>query len=103
VSSKLDEKLHQIAADGPQPELRGAAGTCRFDVEGGESRWIRVEDGAVTVLEAPVDADCTLSSSSDDWERMASGEQNPLTTWLRGDLRIAGDPQLANRVGRLFL
>jgi putative sterol carrier protein len=103
MSSTLEAKLKDIAKEGAQSELRGTSGTCRFDVDGRESLWIRVENATVTLLDTPVDADCTLSSSSDDWDRIATGEQNPMTTWLRGDLKVGGDVQLANKVGHLFL
>jgi putative sterol carrier protein len=103
MSNALEQKLQEIVSEGFQPELRGTSGTCCLEVDGGESQWIRIQDGAVSILNAPVDPDCTLASSSDDWERIAAGTQNPLTTWLRGDLRVSGDAQFANRVGRLFI
>jgi predicted lipid carrier protein YhbT len=86
------------------PMLHRAAGTCRFDVVGCGSWLVRADHGVLTVAEArgPSPADCTLTAREDDFLRMARGEQNPLTTFMRGRLQMTGQIPLAERFLHLF-
>jgi hypothetical protein len=89
---------------GNDPMLRRAVGTCRFDVVGCGSWLVRADRGVLTVDEAheQLPADCTLTASEDDFLRMARGEQNPLTTFMRGRLQTSGQISLAERFLHLF-
>lgn len=96
----IDSRVDALVEKGYDPLLRGARGTCRIDVEGAGSRILRIDDGAVTLVDGPIEPDCVISASSEDFDRIARGEQNPLTTWLRGDLTVRGEVTVARRVAR---
>src|SRR5262249_53105162 len=93
-----------VARGSNDPMLRHATGTCRFDIVGIGSWLVRADHGTLSVNEArgPTPADCTLTASADDFVRMARGEQNPLTTFMRGRLQLTGRIQLAERFLHLF-
>ena len=86
------------------PMLRRATGTCRFDIVGAGSWLVRADHGALSVNAATEStlADCTLIATEDDFVRMARGEQNPLTSFMRGRLRMTGRISLAERFLHLF-
>ena len=73
----------------------------------GEGRWlVEVRDGAVTVTEdfqgADGDADATISTSSEVFERLVAGSQNPMTAYMTGKLKVSGDVGAALELKKLF-
>ena len=73
-----------------------------FDIEG-EGQWlVRVRAGAVQVTEGAADADVTISTTAEVFERLASGEQNPVTAYMTGKLKIRGDTAAALKLQKLF-
>ena len=73
-----------------------------FDVEG-EGQWlVEVRDGAVRVTEGPADADVKISVGGDTFSRIASGQQNPVTAYMTGKLKISGDTGAALKLQKIF-
>ena len=73
-----------------------------FDIEG-EGQWlVKVADGAVTVTEGAGDADATITTSGETFEKIVSGEQNPTTAYMTGKLKIKGDMGAAMKLQKLF-
>jgi putative sterol carrier protein len=73
-----------------------------FDV-GGAGQWtVRVTDGAVKVTEGAEQADVTIAASSETFEKIARGEQNPTTAYMTGKLKIKGDMGAALKLQKLF-
>lgn len=73
-----------------------------FDVVG-EGQWLVViRDGAVRVTEGPGDADVTISTSAEVFEKLASGKQNPVAAYMTGKLKITGDTGAALKLQKLF-
>lgn len=79
------------------PALKGVTGTYRFDVEGQGSVRIEVRNGAFTIAESSVPADCVIRVDASDIPRIASGEQNLITAMLQGRAQIQGDFALAQK------
>jgi putative sterol carrier protein len=71
------------------------------DVVGVGSWLIAVDDGDVTVSEGGGDADYALSVDEDVLLRILRGEQNPMTAFLIGQLRIEGDLSLGPTLDKL--
>ncbi len=73
-----------------------------FDIEGAGQWTVEVDDGAVTVTEGAGDADVTISTSQETFEKIAAGEQNPTSAYMTGKLKIKGDMGAAMKLQKLF-
>ncbi len=73
-----------------------------FDIEGAGMWLVTVEDGTVSVREGEGDADCTISTSEENFEKIVAGEQNPTTAYMTGKLKIKGDMGAAMKLQKLF-
>jgi putative sterol carrier protein len=73
-----------------------------FDIEG-EGQWkVDVHDGHVHVTEGTSDADVTITTSADNFEKIVSGDMNPTTAYMSGKLKIKGDMGAAMKLQKLF-
>ena len=85
-----------------QSKLAGMNNSYLFDIEG-EGQWlVDVKDGSLTVNEGGGDADVTLTTSAETFEKIRSGEQNPTTAYMTGKLKIKGDMGAAMKLQKLF-
>ena len=74
-----------------------------FDIEGAGTWNVKVADGAVSVTEGADDAaDCTISTSEENFMKIVRGEQNPTTAYMSGKLKIRGDMGAAMKLQKLF-
>ena len=73
-----------------------------FDIEGA-GRWtVNVDDGKVAATEGGEDADCTITSSQETFERIVDGDLNPTSAYMTGKLKIKGDMGAAMKLQKLF-
>jgi putative sterol carrier protein len=81
----------------------GMTNTYVFDIEGA-GRWtVAVDDGKVSVTEgAAGNADCTITSSEQNFERIVAGELNPTSAYMTGKLKVKGDMGAAMKLQKLF-
>jgi putative sterol carrier protein len=85
-----------------ESKLEGVNNSYLFDIEG-EGQWlVDVRNGKLTVNEGGGDADVTISSSAETFEKIRSGEQNPTTAYMTGKLKIKGDMGAAMKLQKLF-
>ena len=85
-----------------ESKLAGVNNSYLFDIEG-EGQWlVDVRDGNLTVNEGGGDADVTITSSAETFEKIRSGEQNPTTAYMTGKLKIKGDMGAAMKLQKLF-
>ena len=83
-------------------KVAGMTNSYLFDIEG-EGQWlVNVADGAVTVTEGGGDADATITTNGETFEKIVSGEQNPTTAYMTGKLKIKGDMGAAMKLQKLF-
>jgi putative sterol carrier protein len=83
-------------------KLGGMSNSYLFDIEG-EGQWlVKVADGAIDVAAGGGDADVTITTSADTFEKIVSGEQNPTTAYMTGKLKIKGDMGAAMKLQKLF-
>jgi putative sterol carrier protein len=80
----------------------GMTASYKFDIEGSGSWLVDVDDGRVTVTEDEGDADCTISTSSETFLKIANGEQNPTAAYMSGKLKVKGDMGQAMKLQKLF-
>jgi putative sterol carrier protein len=80
----------------------GMTASYKFDIDGSGSWLVDVDDGKVTVTEGGGDADCTISTSSETFLKIANGEQNPTAAYMSGKLRVKGDMGQAMKLQKLF-
>ena len=73
-----------------------------FDVEGAGTWFVSVDDGRVSVTEGAGEADCTISTSEENFQKMVSGDLNPTTAYMTGKLKIKGDMGAAMKLQKLF-
>src|SRR6476646_3840142 len=83
-------------------KLAGMTNSYLFDIEG-EGQWlVTVADGAISVTEGGGDADATIETGADTFEKIVAGEQNPTTAYMTGKLKIKGDMGAAMKLQKLF-
>jgi putative sterol carrier protein len=73
-----------------------------FDIDG-EGQWrVAVQDGRLDVTEGGGEADATISTSADVFEKIIAGEQNATVAYMSGKLKIKGDLGAAMKLQKLF-
>ena len=82
--------------------IEGMNNTYVFDIEGAGVWTVTILDGSVTVADGAGDADCTFSTSEENFEKIVAGEQNPTTAYMTGKLKIKGDMGAAMKLQKLF-
>ncbi len=73
-----------------------------FEIEDAGTWKVDVDDGTVKVTEGGGDADCTISTTEETFENIASGEQNPTSAYMTGKLKVKGDMGAAMKLQKLF-
>ena len=80
----------------------GMTATYLFDVDGA-GRWtVDVDDGKVSVSEGGENADCTITTSEETFDRLVSGDLNPTSAYMTGKLKVKGDMTAALKLQKLF-
>jgi putative sterol carrier protein len=83
-------------------KLAGMSNSYLFDIEG-EGQWhVDVRDGAITVTQGGGEADATITTSGETFEKIVAGEQNPTTAYMTGKLKIKGDMGAAMKLQKIF-
>jgi putative sterol carrier protein len=73
-----------------------------FDIEGAGKWKVDVQDGSVSVTENAEDADVTITTSEETFEKITSGEQNATSAYMTGKLKVKGDMGAAMKLQKLF-
>jgi putative sterol carrier protein len=83
-------------------KIAGMTNTYLFDIDG--QQWtVAVDEGSVKVTEGDAgEADCTISTSEETFERIASREQNATSAYMTGKLKVKGDMGAAMKLQKLF-
>jgi len=108
---KPDEKEPSVAAQeffdslesrADPAKLAGMSNSYVFDIDG-EGQWhVDVRDGAINVTPGGGDADATISTSGETFDKIIAGEQNPTTAYMTGKLKIKGDMGAAMKLQKIF-
>ena len=73
-----------------------------FDVDGAGQWKVDVDESGVHVTEGGGEADCTISVSEGTFQRLVSGDLNPMTAYMTGKLKIKGDTGAAMKLQKFF-
>ena len=97
------EFFESLATRVDESKTAGMNNSYLFDIEG-EGQWhVEVRDGAIQVTDvADGDADATITTSAETFEKIVAGEQNPTTAYMTGKLKIKGDMGAAMKLQKLF-
>ena len=96
--SEFFENLKTVDAS----KTAGMSNSYQFDIDPA-GRWlVKVDDGSIDVSEGSGDADCTISTSEENFMKIVNGEQNATTAYMTGKLKIKGDMGAAMKLQKLF-
>ena len=96
--SEFFESLKSVDAS----KTAGMDNSYLFDIDGAGQWLVKVEDGSIDVTEGGGEADCTLTTSEENFQKIISGEQNATTAYMTGKLKIKGDMSAAMKLQKLF-
>jgi putative sterol carrier protein len=83
-------------------KLAGMTNSYLFDIEG-EGQWlVTVDDGSIGVTEGGGEADATIETGAETFQKIVAGEQNPTTAYMTGKLKLKGDMGAAMKLQKLF-
>ena len=91
-----------MAARADASKLAGMNNSYVFDIDGAGMWFVTVEDGTVSVREGDGEADCTISTTEENFKKILSGEQNATSAYMTGKLKIKGDMGAAMKLQKLF-
>ena len=98
------EFFETLEANAEPDRIAGVSHSYLFDIQG-EGRWlVDVRDGTVKVTEGADgdDADVEFKTSSETFEKIVAGKQNPTTAYMTGKLKIDGDIGAALALQKIF-
>jgi putative sterol carrier protein len=98
--------FEELAKRGREPLLHEVEGTIRFDLSDSAGNWhvwhLTIDHGKMTVSNGLDDADCVLTCSLEDFDRVIQGKQNLVTALMQGRVQLTGDIFLAQMFTRLL-
>ena len=98
----VQEFFETLPSRADTSKTAGMSNSYGFDIEGAGQWTVKVEEGAVSVVEGMEDSDVTISASQEVFEKIISGEQNPTSAYMTGKLRLKGDMGAAMKLQKLF-
>ena len=84
---------------------KGVHATFQFELsgDGGGTYHVKVEDGSIAIGEGPApSANATIKMKGDDYVKMVNGQLSGTMAFLKGQMKIAGDMILAQKMQQLF-
>ena len=98
----VQEFFAQLPSRADSSKTAGMTNSYLFDIEGAGTWKVDVDDGTVTVSEGGGDADVTIATSQETFQKIIAGEQNPTSAYMTGKLKIKGDMGAALKLQKLF-
>ena len=83
-------------------KVAGMTNSYLFDIEGAGVWKVDVRDGEVDVTEGAADADVTITTTEENFDRIVSGDLNPTSAYMSGKLKVKGDMGAALKLQKLF-
>jgi putative sterol carrier protein len=97
------DTLSQRFQAGP---AKGVKATFQFELsgDGGGTYHVKVEDGTMSCGEGPSpdNANTTIKMKGEDYVKMVNGQISGTMAFLKGQLKIAGDMMLAQKMQQIF-
>ena len=102
MAGTVQEFFETLPSRANTSKTAGMSNSYVFDIEGVGQWKVDVDDGTVTVTEGAGDADVTISTSEEMFQKIIAGEQNPTSAYMTGKLKIKGDMGAAMKLQKLF-
>jgi len=102
MAETVQDFFANLASRADPAKTAGMSNSYVFDIEGAGQWTVDVDNGAVTVKEGGGDADVTIATSQETFEKIVAGEQNPTSAYMTGKLKIKGDMGAAMKLQKLF-
>jgi putative sterol carrier protein len=102
MAETVQEFFASLALRTDTSKTAGMTNSYVFDIEGAGQWTVDVDDGTISVKEGGGDADVTISTSQETFEKIVAGEQNPTSAYMTGKLKIKGDMGAAMKLQKLF-
>ena len=102
MAESAREFFQGLPARADASKLAGMTNSYVFDIDGAGMWLVTIEDGTVSVREGEGEADCTISASEENFQKILSGEQNATSAYMTGKLKIKGDMGAAMKLQKLF-
>lgn len=86
-------------------KVEGVDTTIQLELSGdnGGNWWLRIQNGQAEVHAGTTDsAQMTLRSSADDLYNVFTGEENAMTSFMQGKIKVDGDMSLAVKMQTWF-
>jgi len=102
MAETVQDFFANLASRADPAKTAGMTCSYLFDIEGAGLWKVDVDDGTVTVTEGSGDADVTISTSQETFEKIVAGEQNATSAYMTGKLKVKGDMGAAMKLQKLF-
>jgi putative sterol carrier protein len=102
VADSAKEFFDTLPSRVDSSKLGGIDNSYLFDVTGAGTWLVDVRNGALTVTEGGADADTTITVSEENFLKLASGKQNPMTAYMTGKIKVKGDMGAATKLQKIF-
>ncbi len=102
MAESVQEFFQNLASRADTSKTAGMTNSYLFDIDGAGQWTVKVEDGAVSVVEGAEEADATIAASEEVFQKIVAGEQNPTSAYMTGKLKIKGDMGAAMKLQKLF-
>jgi putative sterol carrier protein len=100
--ASVREFFESLPSRADASKTAGMSNSYLFDIEDAGQWRVDVQDGTISVSEGPADADVTIAASSDTFQKIIAGEQNPTSAYMTGKLKVKGDMGAALKLQNLF-
>lgn len=98
MSDPTTEFFEELGRHGHEPQLEGASGTLRFDLEHDNEvdHWfLEISRGDVRVSRQDREADAVVRTTKALFDQCATGGEHIFAAWVRNDVTVLGDVRLA--------
>ena len=102
MTETVQDFFANLSSRADSSKTAGMTNSYVFDIEGAGQWTVDVDDGTVTVKEGSGDADVTIATSQETFEKIIAGEQNPTSAYMTGKLKVKGDMGAAMKLQKLF-
>jgi len=102
MAETVQEFFAQLPSRADSSKTAGMTNSYLFDIVGAGTWKVDVDDGTVTVSEGSGDADVTIATSQETFQKIIDGEQNPTSAYMTGKLKVKGDMGAAMKLQKLF-
>ena len=102
MTETVQEFFANLESRADPDKTAGMSNSYLFDIEGAGQWKVDVDDGKLSVAEGGGDADATISTSLETFEKIVAGDLNPTSAYMTGKLKIKGDMGAAMKLQKIF-